>query len=90
MVHVWGFIEISDKKFEKKEIPDDVEEIKGMGTLMETLVVGGVIESNSAARRLFESGSIHDLTEDKKSDQKDEPIVGHVYKVGKKKFIKIV
>lgn len=78
------------KKFEKKEIPDDVEEIKGMGTLMETLVAGGVIESNSAARRLFETGSINDLTLDTKSDQKDQPVVGHVYKIGKKKFIKIV
>lgn len=78
------------KKFEKKEIPDDVEEVKGMGTIMETLVSGGIIESNSAARRLFETGSIQDLTADKKADAKDEAILGHVYKIGKKKFVKIV
>jgi tyrosyl-tRNA synthetase len=78
------------KKFEKKEIPDDVEEIKVAGNLMETLVAGGVIESNSAARRLFETGSIQDLNEDKKSDAKDEPVLQHVYKIGKKKFIRIV
>ena len=57
---------------------------------MRTLVEGGLISSNSEARRLFDSGAITDMTENKKSDVKDEAKLSHVYKVGKHKFVRII
>jgi tyrosyl-tRNA synthetase len=77
-------------KFEKNEIPEVVDEIKGEGLLMPILVEAGIIESNSEARRLFESGAISDMTSGSKVTLKDEASSGHIYKIGKHRFIKIV
>ncbi len=75
--------------FQKKEIPDDVKEIKGEGLLMPLLLSAGLFESNSEVRRLFEAGAITDLTSNTKLTGKEEVEKGHVYKIGKKTFIKI-
>lgn len=75
--------------FQKKEIPEDIKEVPGVGRPVDVLVVGGVAESVSAARRLFEAGAVTDITEDKKLTLKDEFIKDHVYRIGKHHFIKI-
>lgn len=74
--------------FQKKEIPEG-EEIEGEGLLTPILLRAKFVDSNSEARRLFEAGAIKDMTEDKKMLATDEVIKGHVYKIGKHRFIKI-
>lgn len=77
-------------KFEKKEIPEDVLEVKNDGDALNTLFENKIIESKSAGRRLFEAGAITDITDNKKLNIKDFFIKNHIYKVGKHKFIKII
>lgn len=75
--------------FSKKEIPEDVQEIKGEGLLGPILLENKIFDSNSEIRRLFEAGAIKDMTEDKKIVSTDTVVKDHVYKIGKHKFIKI-
>lgn len=77
------------KTFQKKEVPDDVEELLGSGTLASIMLKKKMFDSNSKIRRLFEEGAVKDMTEDKKLAIHDEAKSGHVYKVGKHKFFKI-
>lgn len=74
--------------FQKKEIPD-AEEVEGEGLLAPILLREKFVESNSESRRLFESGAIKDMTDDKKMLATDEVTKGHVYKIGKHRFLKI-
>ena len=83
------------KVFQKKEIPDDILEIKNtegvsMGDL---LVAHNVVESKAEWRRLVESNSVKKLlegaSEEKITDPKFVPSQG-VYKIGKRRFVKIV
>lgn len=76
--------------FQKKEIPEEAEEIENNGTVLEILVASKSAASTSAARRLFEAGAVTDITTDKKIGLKDKFEPGHVYKIGKHRFIKIV
>lgn len=75
--------------FQKREIPEAVEEIEGEGPLAQILLRAGFFDSNSEVRRLFEAGAIKDMTDDKKMLSTDMVVKGHVYKIGKHKFIKI-
>lgn len=76
------------KTFQKKEIPDDILEIE-VGKPINVLVASGIASSASAAGRLFEAGAVTDITENRKITAKDELQSGHVYKIGKHRFIKI-
>lgn len=76
--------------FQKKEIPDFIEEVKGEGLLALILIREGFIKSNSEARRLFEAGAITDLTDDRKVSVLEKVTKNHVYKIGKHRFIKII
>ena len=76
--------------FQKKEIPDLVEEIKGKGKLLDILVENKITGSISATRRLFDAGAISNMTDNIKLSQKDFVKNNHVYKIGKHKFIKII
>ncbi len=80
-------------KFQKKEIPDEMEEVeifKG-NSLADVLVEKKIVESKSEWRRLVEAGAIMDLeTKQKISDpnikiEKDLPL-----KIGKHRFVKIL
>ncbi len=85
--------------FQKKEIPDDVEEIKMESgeKLVDLLVRAKVIESKSEFRRLVEQGGLHKLTgtdtNEKGDGQKVEDQFAAAeqgtYKIGKRRFIKI-
>jgi tyrosyl-tRNA synthetase len=75
--------------FSKKEVPENVEEIKGEGLLALILLRVKFFDSNSEIRRLFEAGAIKDMTDDKKISSTDAVVEGHVYKIGKHRFIKI-
>lgn len=80
------------KTFQKKEIPEDVEEIKGGGILGEVLVLKNVVSSKSDWRRLIEDGAVKKLEGDSEEKITDFRFMAEkgVYKIGKKKFIKII
>jgi tyrosyl-tRNA synthetase len=80
------------KTFQKKEIPDEINEIFAEGDLAQTLIKSGLVSSNSDLRRLAEAGAITHLESEKVitfEDVKKAPEKG-TYKIGKNRFIKIV
>lgn len=79
--------------FQKKEIPDEMEEIKcKTGELLsEILVKNKVLSSKSEWRRLVLSNAIHDLLENQIITDVDLKIEENLtLKIGKKKFVKIL
>lgn len=79
--------------FQKKEIPDDIEEVKGEGKLGELLKAKEIVSSMTDWRRLVGEGAVKILKEDgieeKVTDDTILAIPG-VYKIGKRRFVKIV
>lgn len=80
--------------FQKKEIPDEIEEIKAIEgeVLADVLLNAEIVSSKSDFRRLVEEGAVKKLTgeeEEKIIDLKAIATTG-VYKIGKRRFIKII
>jgi len=80
--------------FQKKEIPDDIEEVEAVEneTLAELLVRTKVVSSKTDFRRLIEEGAVKRLIEkdeEKLADYTALATTG-IYKIGKRRFIKIV
>lgn len=78
--------------FQKKEIPNTIEEVKAKeGELLsEVLVKNKILPSKSEWRRLVSSNSIHNLKEDTNiTDAELKLSKDLTLKIGKKKFIKI-
>ena len=84
--------EIFIKTFQKKEIPDEIEEIKGSGNLGVVLVLKKVVSSMSEWRRLVDEGAIKKLSETGEEKITDFKIIATpgVYKIGKRRFVKIL
>ena len=79
--------------FQKKEIPDDVEEVKGDGNLGVLLKTKEIVSSMSDWRRLVDEGAVKRLGEggaEEKITDHLEPATHGVYKIGKRRFVKIV
>lgn len=79
--------------FQKKEIPEDVEEIKGEGKLGELLKSNGVVSSMNDFRRLVGEGAIKRLADggvEEKITEDTELATPGVYKIGKRRFVKII
>ncbi|MBP9711611.1 MAG: tyrosine--tRNA ligase [Candidatus Pacebacteria bacterium] len=77
--------------FQKGEIPEDMEEVESLGTLMETLVKNKVVASNSEFRRLVEENAITNLeTNEKVTDATYKIESDFRFKIGKKRFVKII
>lgn len=80
------------KTFQKGEIPDEMLELtltKKGENLMEISIKSKIVSSKSNFRRLIEAGAITDMTDNKKVSGSGVVTKGHVYKIGKHKFIKI-
>jgi tyrosyl-tRNA synthetase len=80
------------KTFQKGEIPDEMLELtltKKGENLMEISIKSKIVSSKSNFRRLIEAGAITDMTDNKKVSGSGTVTKGHVYKIGKHKFIKI-
>lgn len=78
--------------FQKKEIPEEMEELKLKEgeSLMNILVETKILSSRGDFRRLVEEGAITELGENKKiKDVNLIPKSGMKFKIGKKKFVKI-
>lgn len=77
--------------FQKKEIPDDIEEIKVTtgAKLVDILLEQGIVKSKSDFRRLTDEGAISWSQGEKISDPNFTLENPGVLKVGKKRFVKI-
>ena len=77
--------------FQNKEIPKEMEEIKGHGNLSVLLVEKKVLASMSEWRRLVDEGAIKKLNEKGEEKIIDFRIIAEpgVYKIGKRRFVKI-
>jgi tyrosyl-tRNA synthetase len=79
--------------FTKKEIPEEMEEIKcKIGELLsEVLVVNKILSSKGEWRRLVEGNAIHDLAKHSNiTDQNIKISENLKLKIGKKRFVKII
>jgi len=79
--------------FQKKEIPEDIEEIKGEGKLGELLKSNGIVSSMNDFRRLVGEGAIKRLADggvEGKITEDTELATPGVYKIGKRRFVKII
>ncbi|OGZ10866.1 MAG: tyrosine--tRNA ligase [Candidatus Lloydbacteria bacterium RIFCSPHIGHO2_02_FULL_51_22] len=79
--------------FQKKETPDEVQEVtaeKG-DFLGKVLLLHGVVASNADFRRLVKEGAVRDIDAGTKIDD-HTALVEHtaVFKIGKKRFVRIV
>ncbi len=86
-----GFI----STFQKKEIPQEINEvgIKNEGEfLVDTLLSAGLISSKTDFRRLVDEGAIKKLFDNKEEKIIDSKVVTEkgIYKIGKRRFVKIV
>lgn len=82
-----------ENTFQKKEIPDEMEEIKAdSGELLsEVLVKNKILPSKSEWRRLVLGRGVHDLGKDSTiTDQNIKVTENLTLKIGKKRFLKIV
>ena len=80
-----------EKTFSKKEIPKDAPEVEANkgDKLIDVFMDNKIVSSKSDFRRLVDEGAITNLDLDEKvSSPQDEAKIG-VYKIGKKRFIKI-
>ncbi len=78
--------------FQKKEIPEEMDEIKAsVGELLvDALLRAEVVSSKTNFRQLVEEGAVKRLDpEEKITDFKSDATKG-VYKIGKKRFMKII
>ena len=79
--------------FSKKEIPDEMEEIKGSvgESLVDVLINKNVLTSKGEWRRLVEQNAIHDLENDTRITDVNFKVEKELtLKIGKKRFIKII
>jgi len=79
--------------FSKGEIPEDILELNLLEgeSLVDVLLKAELISSKSECRRLVEEGAITELNQDQKiEDMNFIPEVGMQFRIGKKRFIKIV
>ena len=81
------------KTFQKKEIPEKIEEVVcNTGELLSNVLINNkILKSKSEWRRLIEGNAIHDLIQNKNiSDSNTKITKDLTLKIGKKKFLKIV
>ncbi|MCX6754179.1 MAG: tyrosine--tRNA ligase, partial [Candidatus Nomurabacteria bacterium] len=81
-----------EKTFSKKEIPEDAQEIKANKNelLVDVFIKNGIVTSKSEFRRLVENGAVTNMENNKKATTTGEVVGSGVYKIGKKRFCKII
>ena len=77
--------------FQKGEIPEEIEEIDGEGSLGATLVSKKIVVSMSDWRRLVDEGAVKKLSKSSEEKITDFKVIATpgVYKIGKHRFVKI-
>ncbi|HEC30508.1 MAG TPA: tyrosine--tRNA ligase [Candidatus Yonathbacteria bacterium] len=77
--------------FQKKGVPENIKEvgIKNGEKLMDVLLTANIVKSKADFKRLVKEGAIKHENEDKIKDEHYEVQQGGIFKIGKKRFIKI-
>lgn len=81
------------KVFQSKELPDNIQEVQRMkgDTLEQVLMDEKIVSSHSEYRRLIQEGAIRNIeTNNKITDNTFTVTESTIFKIGKKRFIKIV
>jgi len=80
-----------EKTFSKKEIPENVLEITvtAANLLVDVFLKNKIVSSKNEFRRLIDGGAITNLNSKKKVSVYDEEVSDGVYRIGKKRFIKL-
>lgn len=84
---------IWEKTFSKKEIPDEMDEVKCREgeLIMDILVRENILSSKGEYRRLIEGNAVHDLIKNETIlDPNFKVIENMTLKIGKKRFLRIV
>ncbi len=77
-------------KFQKKEIPDEIPEIAGQGSLADILVANNLVPSKSEFRRLIEGGAVTNLESGEKITDPTYVVTETVtLKIGKMTFVRV-
>lgn len=77
--------------FSKGGIPEDIQEITAGKDqkLLDVMCSNGLVESKSEYRRLLDSGSISKIESQERIKDPHTKVENGIYKIGKKKFVKI-
>ncbi len=80
-----------ENTFSKGGIPKDIlsVDVTEEATFVGILLDNKIIESKSEWRRLVSEGAVTNIDNDKKIENPDEKVESGVYRIGKKRFIKI-
>ncbi|NBD74015.1 tyrosine--tRNA ligase [Patescibacteria group bacterium] len=76
--------------FSEGAIPDAVPEVPARETLQETLVEAGIIASNAEYRRLIDGGAVTHLEAGERVTERGAIARAGTYRIGKKRFVRIV
>ena len=76
------------KVFQKREMPEEVIEVRS-GELLQMLLEEGLVRSRSEAKRLIEQGAV-DIDGKKVTDAHATVPSGSIIKVGKRRFAKVI
>ncbi|MHB1316906.1 MAG: tyrosine--tRNA ligase [Minisyncoccota bacterium] len=79
-----------ENTFSKGEIPTDIEEVISGKSWMDIVLEKGLVESKTEFRRLVESGAVSEMKTGKKITDPNILAETGVYKIGKRRFIKII
>ncbi len=84
-------LENFENVFASGGIPNDILEFSGVGKkLIEVLIEAGLVSSKTEFKRLVSGGAIEFLDKNKTVSDFEETALSGVYKIGKKRFIKVV
>lgn len=80
-----------ENTFAKGGIPSDLKEVEvsSDSLLVEVLILNKIVESKTEFRRLISEGAITNMDSNEKVGAVDDKVKDGVYRVGKKRFIKI-
>ncbi len=76
--------------FSKGEVPGDAMRVVFVNGIRETLVLAGVLKSNSEFTRLADAGAIRDMNSDEKITDPLAAPIDKTLRIGKHRFVKIV
>lgn len=79
-----------EQTFSKGEIPEDIEEVAGGKAWIDSALEHNLVESKGEFRRLVEAGAVSEMMTGEKITDPNTITKPGVYKIGKRRFIKIV
>ena len=79
-----------ENTFSKGEVPEDIEEVSGGKAWIDIAVEQNLVESKGEFRRLIKGGAVSEMTTGEKIADPNTVAVPGVYKIGKRRFIKII